>query len=140
MSLRDQMPESAAIVDDLRAMLGRELVDAAIVAGRQLQRQHAALAAEQGPAVADRWLARQAPSGPVFACTEGGLAVGLMPGRKGQQGPISPQRETALRRRGSPADDSRVNRLTPGSGSFRRTPHQGNPSLDRCVDSTGPAS
>ena len=33
MSLRDQMPESAAIVDDLRAMLGRELVDAAIVAG-----------------------------------------------------------------------------------------------------------
>jgi hypothetical protein len=88
MSLRAAMPDTAAIVDELRAWLGSELVDQAIANGRRLQRQFEALAAEQGEPRARLWLDQQRPAGPVFAALEAGLQVGVMPGRCG---PISPR-------------------------------------------------
>ena len=92
MSLRRAMPDTAAIVDDLRAWLGADLVNQAIVNGRRLQRQFEALALEQGEARARLWLDQQSTVGPVFAAAEAGLQIGVMPGRCG---PISPKRKHA---------------------------------------------
>jgi len=80
-SLRAAMPAAAALVDELRALLGREMVDAALSTGVRLQREHARLAAELGHGHADAWLAAQSPAGPALSVTQAGRTVGLLPGR-----------------------------------------------------------
>lgn len=113
MSLRAAMPDTAAIVDELRAWLGVELVDQAIANGRRLQRQFEALAAEQGEPRARLWLDQQRPAGPVFAALEAGLQVGVMPGRCG---PISPRGRHARSALGSLSGEPRVKGATSGVG------------------------
>lgn len=76
-SLREAMPATAALVDELRQALGREKVDAAIASGMRARREHDRLAKEYGPAHAARWLRRQTfPAGAFFA-REAGLEVGV---------------------------------------------------------------
>ena len=71
------MPSTAAMVDELRAVLGTEKVDAAIRAGQRARREHAALVASHGQRQADAWLAGQKfPAGLFWAC-EGGHEVGV---------------------------------------------------------------
>lgn len=77
--LRAEMPGVAAIVDDLRAALGAQVVDAAIAAGVKLQREHARIVATQGQAVADGWLSRQRTPAGSFRAVEAGRTVGAMP-------------------------------------------------------------
>lgn len=113
MSLRAAMPDTAAIVDELRAWLGVELVDQAIANGRRLQRQFEALAAEQGEPRARLWLDQQRPAGPVFAALEAGLQVGVMPGRCG---PISPRGRHARSALGSLSGEPGVKGATSGVG------------------------
>lgn len=71
------MPQVAQWVDELRAALGREVVDAAISAGLKARREHDRLAAEYGPAHAAAWLRRQRFPAGVFFASEGGQEVGL---------------------------------------------------------------
>ena len=78
-SMRDTMPLTAGIVDDLRQWLGAARVDAAIAAGVKLQREHARIVATQGQAVADRWLRLQRVPAGCFMATEAGRTVGAMP-------------------------------------------------------------
>lgn len=74
---RALMPETAALVDELRAAYGAERVDAAIAAGQRAKREYAARVASDGPTLAKRWLAAQKfPSGSFWA-SEGGNDVGL---------------------------------------------------------------
>lgn len=71
------MPETAALVDELRAVLGAEKVDAAIRAGQRAKREYAALVASQGQRRADVWLASKKWPGGVFWASEGGHEVGI---------------------------------------------------------------
>lgn len=74
------MPETAALVDELRRMLGAERVDAAIKAGQQARREHQRRLEQFGQAQADAWLARQSfPLGRFWA-EEGGHTVGIKRG------------------------------------------------------------
>lgn len=74
------MPETAAMVDDLRRVLGAELVDAAIKAGQQARREHQRRVEQFGQVQADAWLARQSfPQGRFWA-EEGGHTVGIKRG------------------------------------------------------------
>ena len=78
--MREQMPETAALVDELRRVLGAERVDAAIKAGQVARREHQRRVAEFGQARADAWLARQSfPLGRFWA-EEGGHTVGIQRG------------------------------------------------------------
>jgi hypothetical protein len=77
--MRQHMPVTAGIVDDLRQAFGAAVVDGAIAAGVKLQREHARIVATQGQAVADAWLARQRTPGGAFRAAEGGRVVGAMP-------------------------------------------------------------
>ena len=75
--LRQQMPDTAELVDELRAALGAELVDKAIAAGQQARREFRRLEAEKGLAHAKAWLARQKwPQGRFWAA-EAGSEVGI---------------------------------------------------------------
>ena len=75
--MREEMPSTAAWVDELRAVLGAEKVDAAIKAGMQARREHAVRAQAHGQRQADEWLARQKfPAGLFWAC-EGGNDIGI---------------------------------------------------------------
>lgn len=77
MGLREQMPQTAGWVDELRAVLGAERVDAAIKAGQAAQRTYTAIKAEKGQPAADAWLSRQRfPAGCFWAC-EGGNEFGI---------------------------------------------------------------
>lgn len=78
--LRDVMPDTAALVDDLRAMWGAERVNAAIATGVRLQREHARLVAIQGQHAADLWLKRQPTPMGCFRAVEGGRQVGVLKG------------------------------------------------------------
>ena len=71
------MPNTASLVDELRAVLGTEKVDAAIRAGQRARREYAGLVASRGQRQADAWLAGQKfPAGLFWAC-EGGNEVGV---------------------------------------------------------------
>jgi hypothetical protein len=82
--LRSEMPGSAALVDELRALFGADWVDAALRQGMSLQREHARLGAERGQAAADAWLRQQRPTGPALQLVEGDRQVGLLPARISQ--------------------------------------------------------
>lgn len=74
---RELMPETAALVDELRQMLGREFVDAAIAAGQRARREYLVLQQQRGTEYADAWLRRQQfPAGAFFA-EEAGHQVGV---------------------------------------------------------------
>lgn len=73
---RVAMPTVAAWVDELRAALGRELVDQAMAAGQQLRRQYDQMVLAVGRDAADRWLRRQPTPRGSFWATEGGHQVG----------------------------------------------------------------
>ena len=75
--LREQMPTTAALVDELRQVLGTERVNAAIKAGQQAQRTYAAIQAEKGQPAADAWLARQRFPAGVFWASESGHQFGI---------------------------------------------------------------
>ena len=71
------MPDTAAIVADLRLMLGAERVDRAIAAGQQARREFRRLEALHGLAHAQAWArAQKWPNGRFWAA-EGGLEVGV---------------------------------------------------------------
>jgi hypothetical protein len=74
---RAAMPETAALVDELRAALGREFVDGAIAAGQRARREYQRRVATVGQEAADAWLAsQQFPAGAFFA-EEAGHQVGV---------------------------------------------------------------
>ena len=74
------MPETAALVQELRQVLGTELVDAAIKAGQQARREHQRRVDQVGQPQADAWLAQQSfPLGRFWA-QEGGHTVGIQRG------------------------------------------------------------
>lgn len=76
--MRDAMPLTAAVVDDLRAVWGDALVNRCIARGQSLRRDHSRIVATQGQAEADRWLAREQAKGVWFGAVEGGRQVGVM--------------------------------------------------------------
>ena len=74
------MPETAALVQELRQVLGTELVDVAIKAGQQARREYQRRVDQVGQPQADAWLARQTfPLGRFWA-QEGGHTVGIQRG------------------------------------------------------------
>lgn len=77
-SLRQAMPLTAGVVDELRQAFGDELVNRCIARGQSLRRDHARILATQGQAEAARWLAREQAKGGWFGAAEGGRVVGVM--------------------------------------------------------------
>lgn len=75
--MREQMPVVAAWVDELRAALGAEMVDAAIAAGQQARRRMQQVEIQQGAAAAKEWLQRQRWPAGCFHAEEGGHTVGV---------------------------------------------------------------
>lgn len=75
--MRGRMPVIAAWVDELRAALGAEQVDAAIAAGQRAARQAAQIEAAEGKAAAQAWLQRQRWPAGRFWAEEGGHTVGV---------------------------------------------------------------
>lgn len=78
---RQLMPLTAEMVDELRALLGAEWVDAAIKAGVQARREYLRLEQEQGKPAADAWLAAQTFPKGAFWAQEGQHTVGMLPPR-----------------------------------------------------------
>ena len=74
---RAAMPATAELVDELRAALGRELVDGAIAAGQRARREYQARVAAEGKPAADRWLALQRFPQGCFHAVENGIEVGV---------------------------------------------------------------
>lgn len=74
---RALMPETAAMVDELRAAYGAEMVDAAIAAGQQARREYQRRVQAFGEASARAWLARQPFPRGCFWATEAGREVGV---------------------------------------------------------------
>jgi len=79
--LRAEMPEAAALMDEIRALFGQAWADAALREGLRLQREHALLAATQGPAAADRWLRLQRPAEAALSLRQRDMVVGRLAGR-----------------------------------------------------------
>ena len=77
----DSMPVTAAWVAELRLALGDEWVNRALAASQQARREYARLAADQGTARADAWLARQKFPGGRFHAVENGHEVGIKAGK-----------------------------------------------------------
>jgi hypothetical protein len=75
---RAAMPETAKLVDELRAAYGAERIDGAIAAGQRARREYIALQAASGKAVADRWLASQRFAQGCFHAVENGIEVGIV--------------------------------------------------------------
>lgn len=75
--LREAMPATAEIVDDLRRELGAEIVDRALAAGVKAQKRYAAWLAGHGEDAAQRWLEAQRFEGGSFWASEGGRTVGV---------------------------------------------------------------
>lgn len=71
------MPDTAALVDELRAVLGAALVDAAIKAGQQAKREYEQRRQDHGKARADAWLVRQPFAAGRFWAEENGHQVGI---------------------------------------------------------------
>lgn len=83
--LRDEMPDAAALMDEIRALMGREWADEALRQGMCLQREHAARVASLGQAKADAWLDAQRSAAPALSLSERGATVGMLPGRRPQR-------------------------------------------------------
>lgn len=77
--LRQAMPESARLVDQLRELFGRQWVDDALRRGMSLQREHARIAQLKGAAAAQAWLRVQRVPGPSLRLLEAGQQVGELP-------------------------------------------------------------
>ncbi len=75
--MREVMPVTAEIVDELRSVLGAEAVDKAIAAGQRARKQYAAWLASHGREAADRWLSSQRFPEGCFWAQEGDLEVGV---------------------------------------------------------------
>jgi hypothetical protein len=75
---RALMPETAALVDELRALWGVERVNAAIAAGQRARRDYQARVETQGQARADAWLRSQKFPQGCFGAVEGEHEVGVM--------------------------------------------------------------
>ena len=80
--LRRQMPNAAALVDEMRQLFGQAWVDAALREGLRLQREHAQRVADAGQGAADAWLASQRSSKPALAVAEGEVWIGALPGNQ----------------------------------------------------------
>ena len=74
---RAAMPDTAALVDELRAALGREFVDGAIAAGQRARREYQRRVATVGQVGADAWLASQRFPQGCFWAIEGEHQVGV---------------------------------------------------------------
>lgn len=74
---RHAMPTTAALVDELRAALGREFVDGAIAAGQRARREYQRMVLTVGQQEADAWLRRQQFPGGAFFADENGHQVGV---------------------------------------------------------------
>lgn len=72
------MPETAALVDELRALWGVERVNAAIAAGQRARRDYQARVETQGRERADAWLRSQKFPQGCFGAVEDGHEVGVM--------------------------------------------------------------
>ena len=73
------MPETAALVAELRLAFGADVIDQCLAASQRARRDHARLAAQHGTGRADAWLkAQRFPMGRFWAC-EGGIEVGVRP-------------------------------------------------------------
>lgn len=71
------MPETAALVADLRLAFGAEVIDQCLAAGQRARREYARLEARNGPGYAQAWLkAQRFPMGRFWAL-EGGIEVGV---------------------------------------------------------------
>lgn len=78
-SMRDAMPMTAAMVDDLRQAFGPAVVDRCIARGQHLRREHTRIQAVLGDAEAGRWLRLEQGKGVWFGAVEDGRSVGVMP-------------------------------------------------------------
>jgi hypothetical protein len=76
--MRDAMPLTAALVDELRQAWGADRINALIKRGQHLRREHARILAVMGQAEADRWLVREQGKGAWFGAVEGGRQVGCL--------------------------------------------------------------
>lgn len=83
---RQAMPVVSGFVDQLRQVLGAELVDRQMAVAQQARREHAQVLAQQGEAAARRWHKTNAHRCTFFA-EEGGRTVG-MPSPYGQAGGV----------------------------------------------------
>lgn len=71
------MPQTAALVAELRQRCGDALVNAALAAGQRAKREYSRLEAEKGTHAANAWLSRQKfPQGRFWA-SEGVSEVGV---------------------------------------------------------------
>lgn len=77
-AMRDAMPLTAALVDELRQAWGADCINALIKRGQYLRREHARILAVLGQAEADRWLAREQGKGAWFGAVEDGRQVGVL--------------------------------------------------------------
>lgn len=73
---RQAMPVVSGFVDQLRQVLGAELVDRQMAVAQQARREHAQVLAQQGEAAARRWHKANAHRCTFFA-EEGGRTVGM---------------------------------------------------------------
>lgn len=82
--LRQSMPVTAEIVDELRLQFGRVLIDDALRNGIALEREHQRRRELNGDAAAKAWLDAQNPEGAFFRAVEcrpdGALTIGALPG------------------------------------------------------------
>ena len=74
---RELMPETAAMVDELRREFGAELIDGAIASGQRARRAYGQMVSDHGPHAANAWLARQALPRGCFWASENGHEVGV---------------------------------------------------------------
>lgn len=71
------MPETAALVAELRLAFGADVIDQCLAAGQRARREYARLEARNGPGYAQAWLkAQRFPMGCFWAC-EGGIELGV---------------------------------------------------------------
>lgn len=77
-TMRDAMPLTAALVDELRQVWGADKINQLISRGQYLRREHARILAVLGQAEADRWLMREQRKGAWFGAVEAGRQVGVM--------------------------------------------------------------
>lgn len=82
-AMREAMPLTAALVDELRQAFGSGRIVALIARSQHLRREHARIVVVLGQAEADRWLAREQEKGGWFGAVEGGRQVGVLGVRGG---------------------------------------------------------
>jgi len=77
-AMREAMPLTAALVDELRLVWGADKINRLISRGQYLRREHARILAVLGQSEADRWLRREQGKGAWFGAAEAGRHVGVM--------------------------------------------------------------